>query len=118
MTAVIEEVQESRSVTQAKLQELSTDLKAKFDELRQTDKAKSLELQDSLLKQKSAIITKLDPLDYQGDQHKASMQRHTMSSGYWFLEDQRFKNWVHGDMLHSTVLYLNGIPGSGWRTFL
>jgi hypothetical protein len=113
LTAVLEEVQESRAVAEDKLDDLSKQIKDNIDSLKETMEKTNVEFQHSLLERKSIITAKLDPPDYEMDQQWAYAQRHSKSFGNWVLEEPSFESWLHGDTLPSGTLYLHGIPGSG-----
>ncbi|KAK4064835.1 uncharacterized protein Triagg1_8834 [Trichoderma aggressivum f. europaeum] len=116
LTVVIEEIQESRDVANITQQQLSSDIKKQLDEIKQSLKEKDIEKRDSLLKERHHLVTKFEPLEYNADQHRAYSQRDVPCSGDWILEDPRFKSWVNGGT--QSVLYLNGMPGSGKTTLV
>lgn len=113
LTVVIEEIQESRGVAEITQQQLSSDIKKQLDEIKESLKKRDIEQRDSLLREKCFLVTKFEPPEYDADQHRAYSQRDVPSSGDWVLEDPRFKNWVNGNTRTESVLYLNGMPGSG-----
>ncbi|KAH0537126.1 hypothetical protein FGG08_006059 [Glutinoglossum americanum] len=118
LTAIIEEVQETRGVTDTKLDELSEQIRNGLDSVKEVIEKGIMELQYSLLERKSVVTAKLDPPDYEADQQAASAQRHCTSSGDWVLGEASFASWIHDDALPSGTLYLHGIPGSGKTTLV
>ncbi|QYS97700.1 hypothetical protein H0G86_004921 [Trichoderma simmonsii] len=118
LTVVIEEIQESRDVAKITQQQLFSDIKKQLDEIKQSLKEKDIEHRDCVLREKYFLVSKLEPPEYDADQHRAYSQRDVPSSGDWILEDPRFKNWVNGNTRTESVLYLNGMPGSGKTTLV
>ncbi|KAI0376818.1 hypothetical protein F5Y04DRAFT_285493 [Hypomontagnella monticulosa] len=116
LSVIIEEVQESRKTTEGRLESLSSEIKEKLSELREHLREKDLEQQGSLKKLKDQLVTKLNPPDWEADQHDASKQRYAPSSGDWIFGDVRYKEWLQGTTQEHNVLYINGIPGSGKTT--
>jgi hypothetical protein len=113
VTAVIEEVQVSRISTEGKLDELSKDLRQGLEDLKQAVGKESVDFQDSVLKQKSALAARFESPDYEADQQSVASQRLSPLSGDWVLSEPAFDNWINAYMLPDGILYLSGGPGSG-----
>ncbi|KAK0726533.1 hypothetical protein B0T21DRAFT_293535 [Apiosordaria backusii] len=122
VSAAIEEIQTTRDATSEKLQSLEDILekflKTQSDDMKQTEERRALEAADRQRTDKESMFMKLAPSDYEGDHLTASAQRYDVASGDWVLQDLRFKEWMNGTTSDQSVLYLNGMPGSGKTTLV
>ncbi|KAK6526015.1 hypothetical protein TWF281_011056 [Arthrobotrys megalospora] len=117
LTVVLEEVEESRDAIETMSITL-LEINNKLDKLKEDTTQKKRERDELIKKQKETVKTKLCPPNYKEDHRLALKKRTSISSGDWVLEDSRFKAWLCGDTAADSVLYLNGIPGSGKTTLM
>ncbi|KAF3937505.1 hypothetical protein ABW19_dt0203918 [Dactylella cylindrospora] len=118
LTAVLEGVNDTRDFMENTLQGLLTEIKAKLDDLKQTANGTHQQQQESLTKQRLSVKAKLGVLKHDADQRSALAQHYSPRSGTWVLDSPTFKSWLNGCTQPDSVLYLNGIPGSGKTTLV
>ncbi|KAK6337077.1 hypothetical protein TWF718_009863 [Orbilia javanica] len=112
ITVILEELQEFRSSNDRVLSILQ-DLKAKLDQLQKGTDEKKREVREQILKKREIVQTKLRIQNYDEDYHIKLKKRAAPSSGNWIFEDPTFKAWLYGNTEMDSILYINGIPGSG-----
>jgi len=117
ITAVLDEVQESRSSADERFSELSDELRSGLNEIKEALEKQKAVQRDSICDQKVAMTAKLNAPDYKADQRAAASQRLLSGSGDWFFLEPAVVEWIQGTNSPScSILYLSGSPGSGLLT--
>ncbi|KAF3226324.1 hypothetical protein TWF106_000819 [Orbilia oligospora] len=112
LTVILEELQDSHTVVD-KIPAMLQEINEKLNKLQQSGIIKKHELQERILKQRETVRTKLRSRNYQEDHRAALKKRSISSSGNWVFDSPKFEKWLNGNSVSDSILYINGIPGSG-----
>ncbi|KAF3223024.1 hypothetical protein TWF679_004222 [Orbilia oligospora] len=112
LTVILEELQDSHTVVD-KIPAMLQEINEKLNKLQQSGIMKKHELQERILKQRETVRTKLRSRNYQEDHRAALKKRSISSSGNWVFDSPKFEKWLNGNLVSDSILYINGIPGSG-----
>ncbi|TGJ64655.1 hypothetical protein EYR41_010697 [Orbilia oligospora] len=112
LTVILEELQDSHAVVD-KIPAMLQGINEKLNKLQQSGIIKKHELQERILKQRETIRTKLRSRNYQENHRTALKKRSISSSGNWVFDSPKFETWLNSNSVSDSILYINGIPGSG-----
>ncbi|KAF3137102.1 hypothetical protein TWF594_007615 [Orbilia oligospora] len=112
LTVILEELQDSHAVVD-KIPAMLQGINEKLNKLQQSGIIKKHELQERILKQRETVRTKLRSRNYQEDHRTALKKRSISSSGNWVFDSPKFETWLNSNSVSDSILYINGIPGSG-----
>ncbi|EGX44058.1 hypothetical protein AOL_s00210g219 [Orbilia oligospora ATCC 24927] len=112
LTVILEELQDSHAIVD-KIPAMLQEINEKLNKLQQSGITKKHELQERTLKQRETVRTKLRSRNYQEDHRTALKKRSISSSGNWVFDSPKFEKWLNGNSGNDSILYINGIPGSG-----
>ncbi|KAI1114303.1 hypothetical protein F5Y14DRAFT_189934 [Nemania sp. NC0429] len=92
--------------------ETFTQLSEQIYGLQQSQQVTEAHLHNSHMDDLSVIVNKIDPPGFESD-HLSAINSCHKGSGQWIFENTTFNAWTRSTTTPDSVLYINGLPGSG-----